>query len=266
MPVQLYLVNPPARKGFTHERAQSGGIGVSRRRKPFEPEVLEVLPHDFLYQAAVAERDGHRVQFVDLPLEHLYQSDGALAFCRATIERGQSEAPGAAMWIGVRFSIPTLRADVQMANLLKGAFPAARVYAFGNVVMTTYRHWIADAVFDYVFYGEPESILSEALSAADPTTVRGVIDVATYTVPEGLDLFDISSTAEYRKWRKVADLTSLPRAAWHLLELARYAQSGRLADLALTVPASRGCFMPCTMRLQFAGRSPDALPRPARCA
>jgi anaerobic magnesium-protoporphyrin IX monomethyl ester cyclase len=247
MTIQLYLVNPPARRGYTHERAQSGGIGVARKRKLFEPEFLEVLPHDFLYQAAVAEQDGHHVQFIDLPLEHIYDHDQAVAFTRATIERGQSIAPGTVIWIGVRLSMPTLRSDVRMANLLKEAFPAARVYAFGNVLMTTYRHWIADAKFDYLFYGEPEAILAEALSAVDPATVRGVIVVSTYAVPDGTDLFDITSTADYRNWRKVSDISKLPRAAWHLLELTRYSTTGRLSDVGLAVPASRGCFMPCTM-------------------
>src|SRR5579859_5876099 len=100
MTIQLYLVNPPARRGYTHERAQSGGIGVARKRKLFETEVLEVLPHDFLYQAAVAEQAGHQVQFIDLPLEHIYHHDRAVAFTRAAIERGQAGAPGAVIWIG----------------------------------------------------------------------------------------------------------------------------------------------------------------------
>jgi radical SAM superfamily enzyme YgiQ (UPF0313 family) len=147
----------------------------------------------------------------------------------------------------VRFSVPTLRDDIQMANLLKRTYPAARVYAFGNVLMTTHRHWINQAQFDYLFYGEPEAIIGEALSAADPARVPGVVDVATYPASEAPDLFDIGSTAEYRKWRKVNDLSRLPRAAWHLLELGRYTPSGRLSDLAVSVPASRGCFMPCTM-------------------
>jgi hypothetical protein len=43
----------------------SGGIGVSRRLKPFEREPLEILPIDFLYLAAVAENAGASVTFVD---------------------------------------------------------------------------------------------------------------------------------------------------------------------------------------------------------
>ncbi len=243
MSVQLVLVNPPARKGFTHERAQSGGVGVARKLKLLEKSSPEVLPHDFLYQAAVAERDGHHVQLVDLPLEEVYDIGPGVEFTRVVIGRRPAER----LWIGVRFSMPTLRLDIAFANALKAAFPDARVYAFGNVLMTTHRHWIGEAHFDYVFYGEPEAIISEALAAEDSATVPGVIDVATYTPPEGLDLYSISSTADYRRWRKVLDLSSLPRAAWHLLELQRYAPHGRVSDMGVSVPASRGCFMPCTM-------------------
>jgi magnesium-protoporphyrin IX monomethyl ester (oxidative) cyclase len=247
MTVQLYLVNPPARKGYSLERAQSGGIGVARKLKLFERTGTEVLPHDFLYQAAVAEREGHRVQLVDLPFENIYDQDRGLAFTRSLVDRGVAEDPSTAVWIGVRFSMPTLRDDIRMANLLKRAYPAARVYAFGNALMTTHRHWIRDAQFDYLFYGEPEAIIREALTADDPAHAPGVIDVATYVLPPATDLFDISSTSDYRKWRKVDDLSQLPRAAWHLLELGRYATTGRLSDLAVSIPASRGCFMPCTM-------------------
>jgi radical SAM superfamily enzyme YgiQ (UPF0313 family) len=247
MSVQLFLINPPARKGYSLERAQSGGVGVARRLKLFEHGNREVLPHDFLYQAAVAEREGHRVQLIDLPLERVYDTNRGLEFVRPFIGRALAEYAAEPVWIGVRFSMPTLRSDIEMANALKRSFPDARVYAFGNVLMTTVRHWIADARFDYVFYGEPEAIIGEALSALDPTIVTGVIDVASYGVPGDTDLFDISSTAMYRNWRKVRDLSQLPRAAWHLLELGRYTKTGRISDLALTVPASRGCFMPCTM-------------------
>jgi radical SAM superfamily enzyme YgiQ (UPF0313 family) len=134
-----------------------------------------------------------------------------------------------------------------MANMLKAAFPKARVYAFGNILMTTYRHWFHEAKFDYIFYGEPEAIIEEALSTDNPATVTGIIDVATHVPPEKPGLYDPTSIALHRNWRKVQDISTLPRAAWHLLELGRYAPNGRINDLGVAVPASRGCFMPCTM-------------------
>lgn len=247
MTMQLYLVNPPARKGRTNERSQSGGLGCSRKLKPFEKEWVELLPHDFLYQAAVAERAGHRAQFVDLVLERINDHPKGIEFTRRAIARGQREDPGAALWIGVRISIPSLRSDVQMANMLKAAFPNARVYAFGNILMTTYRHWINEAKFDYIFYGEPEAIIEEAMGADDPATVTGIIDIATHVPPEKPGLHDPASMALQRNWRKVHDIGTLPRAAWHLLEMGRYAPNGRISEMGVSVPASRGCFMPCTM-------------------
>src|SRR5262249_28019940 len=108
-------------------------------------------------------------------------------------------------------------------------------------------HWMADARFDYVFYGEPEAIVAQALSTPDPASVPGVIDVKHYNPSAPTNPYDIASTADYRKWRKVTDLRALPRAAWHLVELGRYAATGRTSDIGINVPTSRGCFMPCTM-------------------
>lgn len=247
MTSQLYLVNPPARKGRTNERSQSGGLGCSRKLKPFEKERVEPLPHDFLYQASVAERAGHRAQFIDLVLERISDHARGVELARGVIARGQNEEPGAAIWIGVRISIISLHSDVRMANMLKAAFPNARVYSFGNVLMTTYRHWFHEAKFDYIFYGEPEAIIEEAMGASDPATVRGIIDVATHVPPEKPGLHEPASMALTHNWRKVQDIGALPRAAWHLLELGRYAPNGRVQNLAVSVPASRGCFMPCTM-------------------
>jgi anaerobic magnesium-protoporphyrin IX monomethyl ester cyclase len=247
MSAQLYLVNPPPRKRRTNERAQSGGLGVSRKLKPFEKTYAEVLPHDFLYQAAVAEQEGHRVELIDLPLEQIYDNEKAVDFVRGVVRRGLSEDPSAALWLGVRISIPSLHSDLRMANMLKDAFPGARVYLFGNVLMTTYRHWIDEARVDYLFYGEPEAIIADALAAADPATVSGVIAVKTYVPQEKPGLFEMSSTALYRNWRQMRDISKLPRAAWHLLEMGRYAPNGKVNELAISVPASRGCFMPCTM-------------------
>jgi radical SAM superfamily enzyme YgiQ (UPF0313 family) len=247
MAAHLYLINPPPIPGRTNERAQSGGLGVSRKLKPFEKPNVEVLPHDFLYQAAVAERAGHRARFIDLSLELIYQHEKAVAFVRKMIASGQAEDPDAPIWLGVRISIPSLHSDLRMANMLKQAFAEARVYLFGNVLMTTYRHWIADAHVDYLFYGEPEAIIEEAMAAEDPAQAPGVIAVAQYEPVTEPGLFDQASTALYRQWRQVRDLGTLPRAAWHLVELARYAPQGRLADLGISLPASRGCFMPCTM-------------------
>jgi radical SAM superfamily enzyme YgiQ (UPF0313 family) len=134
-----------------------------------------------------------------------------------------------------------------MANMLKAAFPNAHVYVFGNILMTTYRHWFNEARFDYIFYGEPEAIIEEAMIAEDPAGVSGIIDVATHVPPEKPGLYDPASNALHRHWRKVHDISTLPRAAWHLLEMGRYAPNGRISELGVAVPASRGCFMPCTM-------------------
>src|SRR5579859_2764961 len=145
MTAQLYLVNPPAIKGRTNERAQSGDLGVSRKLKFGEREYVDHLPHDFLYQAAVAEKAGHQVKFIDLVLERIFDHQHGLQFIERVLLSERSERDGAPLWIGVRLSIPSLHSDLRMANLLKQAYPQARVYGFGSVIMTTYRHWFDQA-------------------------------------------------------------------------------------------------------------------------
>ena len=78
--LRVVLVNPPGLPRRTNERTFSGGIGVSRRLKPFEREPVAILPIDFLYLAAVAERAGARVTLVDLLLNR-HRGAAAERFC-----------------------------------------------------------------------------------------------------------------------------------------------------------------------------------------
>src|SRR5215469_13826077 len=93
----VVLVNPPALRGHSNERTYSGGIGVSRKLKPFEKEGSYILPIDFLYTAAVAEREGARATYVDLLLERL---DGEVAEQFALDKIGPD--PDERTWVGVR--------------------------------------------------------------------------------------------------------------------------------------------------------------------
>jgi radical SAM superfamily enzyme YgiQ (UPF0313 family) len=43
------------------------------------------------------------------------------------------------------------------------------------------------------------------------------------------------------------DLNTLPRPAWHLLDMPRYAKGGATADVGLYLQASRGCPIACSM-------------------
>src|SRR5439155_14697919 len=48
-------------------------------------------------------------------------------------------------------------------------------------------------------------------------------------------------------WIKVKDLTALPRPAWHLVDMTRYARNGDTSTVELFIQASRGCPIGCTM-------------------
>lgn len=241
-PSRVVLVNPPALRGRTNERGFSGGLGVSRKLKPLEREGKALPPLDMLYLAAVAERQGATASILDLLVEQRYD-DAALAWCRARI--GDT---GDAPWIGVRLSLPSLDQDLTFADALKAALPGARVFVFGAAIMATLDHWIARTHVDYVLYGEAEGFFADVLAAADPAAVSGVVVPRRYTpLPQEL-LYDQTANAGRRQqWRKVGDLLTLPRPAWHLLELSKYAPHGHVSEIGVFVQASRGCPIGCTM-------------------
>jgi anaerobic magnesium-protoporphyrin IX monomethyl ester cyclase len=239
---RLVLVNPPPLRGRTNERTYSGGIGVSRKLKPFEREVVEVLPIDFLYLAAVAERAGAHALLLDLPLEQL-RGERALRFCLARIE---PLGPGA--WVGVRLSMPSLEQDLAFADRLKAVLPGCTVFLFGTVIMASLDHWVGRTSADYVLFGDPEGFFAEVMAAADPHTVPGVVDPRTYQPLAGDELYDEAKvSARHAAWIQVKDLAALPRPAWHLLDLRRYAAGGAVPEMGIYLQASRGCPIACTM-------------------
>ncbi|HET7539560.1 MAG TPA: radical SAM protein [Polyangiaceae bacterium] len=240
---RVVLINPPGLEGRTNERSLSGGIGVSRKLKPYEHETVEVLAIDFLYLAAVAESAGADVCLVDLLLEARRGHD-ALAFCADAV----AAEPAAKTWVGVRLSIPSLLEDLEFANSLKTALPEACVFVFGNVILSTVEHWIVRANVDLVLYGEPEAFFERLLVAEDPARVEGVLRPEDYRPLQGDELYDEAKAAARReRWVRVSDISRLPMPAWHLLDLARYAKGGRVAELGVFVQASRGCPIGCNM-------------------
>jgi magnesium-protoporphyrin IX monomethyl ester (oxidative) cyclase len=240
----VVLVNPPALRGRTNERSLSGGIGVSRKLKPLERQVPEVLAIDFLYLAAVAEKAGAAVTLVDLLLEGL-QAEAALRFCVAKVGAQR----GASTWLGVRLSMPSLTQDLEFANRLKAALPECKVFVFGTVIMATLDHWVKSSTVDYVFYGEPEGFMDQVLAASDPASVHGVLERAAYVPLAGDDLYDEQKVSlQHARWVRVKDLNALPRPAWHLLDMPRYAGPGvPISELGVLVQASRGCPIGCNM-------------------
>jgi radical SAM superfamily enzyme YgiQ (UPF0313 family) len=242
----LVLINPPALEGHTNERTYSGGIGVSRKLKPGEVDYPMILPIDFLYTAAVAEREGARVTLIDLLVDR-YHGERAERFCCEEIEKSGPN-PGATTWVGIRLSIPSLLQDLAFANRMKALLPQCRVFVFGTVIMATIDHWIADCHVDFLIYGEPEAVIDQVMAAGDFSTVQGVVIPSRFARLTGDDLYDrAKNTARYDGWVKVENLNALPRPAWHLLDMARYDPNGNASEVGVFIQASRGCPIGCTM-------------------
>ena len=239
----VVLVNPPRLRGRTNERSLSGGIGVSRRLKPFEREAVSLPPLDLLYLAGVAEQTRARVTIVDLLLEGL-SGTAAERLC----VKAAGDQPTREMWIGIRISMPSLLQDLAFANRLKALMPVATVFIWGGAIKSTLEHWVRQAAVDFVLYGEPEAFFAQVLAAPDPREVAGVIDPAAYLPLEGADLYDdLKHGARHRSWVTVARPDALPRPAWHLLEMERYSEAGNDGSVGVAIQASRGCPFACTM-------------------
>jgi magnesium-protoporphyrin IX monomethyl ester (oxidative) cyclase len=145
--------------------------------------------------------------------------------------------------------MPSLLRDLAFANRMKVLHPDCAVFVFGNVIMATLNHWVDAARVDYACFGEPEAFFDRVLGGEDPATIRGVIDLATYVPPYPDELYDEAKASERMAgWVRVGNLASLPRPAWHLVDIAKYVSpGGSTSEVGMSVQASRGCPVNCTM-------------------
>lgn len=220
--MQLCLVNPPEMAGYVSDRDKAGGIGVAR---PFRPSwrtsyVPPTPAMDLLYALAMAERAGIPSRFVDAIGSRWEQAQTLSAIAASNPTH-----------VGVRVSLPSLEEDLALANAVVQRVPNARVFLFGQAIKTTYPQWLNDFQGDAVFYGEVEALLLPYLEgASEPSLLkRGT--------PQDTCL----------QWQAVTDLDELPFPAWHRINRAAYAPSGRESDFVYYLLTSRGCPKGCAM-------------------
>jgi magnesium-protoporphyrin IX monomethyl ester (oxidative) cyclase len=242
----LYVINPPARPGYTTERHLSAGIGVSRKLKPGEKDYVIPPAPDVLLSAAVGEKCGLDTKIVDLVFEQLDAHDGMRRVCDMVHKEVGRDAR---CWFMVRLSIPTMQADLDFADTLKEKFPNSRVVLFGTVIMATIDHWVAQTKADALIYGEPEAVIGEMFlsEGADWLSVKGVINPKTYVPLTGDALYDGTQAKMHKDWVLTKDLSEVPFIPFHLIPLEKYAPNGDTSQIVAWVTASRGCPIGCTM-------------------
>ena len=144
--MKLCLVNPPELAGYVSDRDKAGGIGVARPRGGARSRYLPPTPPmDLLYAAAIAERAGVPLAFVD--------AIGGRLDAARTLALVAAAGP---THVGVRLSLPSLDEDLALANQLAAALPSARVFLFGHAAQTTWQAWLDGFVGDAVVFGEVE--------------------------------------------------------------------------------------------------------------
>ena len=220
--MKLCLINPPEIAGFISDRDKAGGIGVAKPftaswRNPYLPPTPAM---DLLYAAAIAEREGIDVRFLDC----LGQRWDTPALLREV-------AAAAPTHIGVRLSLPSLDQDLAVADAIAEAHPEAKVFLFGHASQETYTRWIKGTKADRVLYGEVEALLMPYL--------RGEAS------PNLLD--PKAESAVCFSWAYAEDLDHLPHPAWHLVDIPRYSPTGKVEDFVFYILTSRGCPKGCSM-------------------
>ena len=224
--MRITLVNPPNPRGYYINKEHAGNIGKAwpvtgiRRRK-----VLALPPLSLLYTAAIAERDGYQIRLIDAEAEKLAVKD--------VLNILAGDDPD---FIGVWLSLPSLNQDLHFANLISTDLPKSVVFLFGNIIRTTWRQWVNRSKADYLFYGEPESILEHFLKGRceEPGGYNGA-----YALP---DIQNDSGILEEAQWRLVEDLDGLPFPAWNLIPISAYGK-----NVSFYVNTGRGCVKSCTM-------------------
>lgn len=69
---------------------------------------------------------------------------------------------------------------------------------------------------------QPEALFERMAQAEHPSQVHGVVDPRAYRPLHGDELYDeLRVMGRQRGWVRAENLESLPRPAWHLLDLSR---------------------------------------------
>ncbi len=218
---RVCLINPPELKRHVSDRDKAGGLGVARPMGWLQRAVrpLPPPPLDWLYAGAIARQAGMAVTMLDALGQGLTAEQTRRAVCSLD-----------AQMIGVRLSLPSLDADLALAQSLSTALPNARVFVFGACIQTTLAEWGQPFTFD-VLFGEVEALVMPYFSQS---THPAILVLAQHGTPPA-------------SWTVLEDLDALPVPAWDLVDPAPYSPTGRRDDMVHYVGTTRGCPKACTM-------------------
>ena len=227
---RVVILQPPSPPGLNVKRDLAGGFAVANvtsRQGYGHDSSYPTMPHlSLLYLAALLERDGHVVTFVDGAAEQLDE---------AGVQKRLKDARAEVIVFLV--SLPSLYGDCALAKKLRSENPSASFFGVGVVCRALDEEVLERGAFDCVVRGDMEVIVPRLLK--NLATASSDLEPGTSRLVEG-------KVQRSQEIPRLTDLSSLPRPAYHLAPMDRYwyqvfGEGRRYA----TVQATKGCPYGC---------------------
>ncbi|MBM4149872.1 MAG: hypothetical protein FJ224_12650, partial [Lentisphaerae bacterium] len=213
---RVLVLQPPSPPGLSIMRDIIGGYGAafpSKRTEYGHDDWVRPEPNMVLfYTAAVCEKGGHEVHFLDAQAEFLNLDQ--------TAARAAAIRPDIAVSV---VSLPSVAGDLVVLRRLKEAVPGLTVIAIGITCKALPELVLEGGVVDYAVQGAPEYVVPDLLRALEEgSPAERVPGLALRRVPPGAmrrhgDVFRTSAVPPV-----VTDLDALPYPAYHLARMDLY--------------------------------------------
>ncbi|MBM4353038.1 MAG: radical SAM protein [Deltaproteobacteria bacterium] len=198
------------------------------------PRYRELFPHllpmSIAYLGAVLEKGGHQVILIDQIARRLSNSD--------LVQVLKHEQVAAA---GFSLLTTTVSNVLDTVALIRKELPAVRIVMGNHHASLFAQDMLANGAADLIVRGEGENTLLETIDALDAGSDLGKV--------EGLSWKRDGKVIHNPQRPVIADLDSVPRPAWHLVDLfdQRYMELPLIGVYSTPLPvmASRGCPFHC---------------------
>lgn len=179
-----------------------------------------------LYIAAVLEKDGHEVSYLDCSAEHLTVGD-----TKRTLENYSGLD-----YVGITATTPLVNNALQIAGFVKEIFPGVKTVLGGVHPSVMPDEVLSDPRVDFVAIDEGEETMKELVSGRPPENILGLHYKENGEIHRNL----------HRPLIK--NLDEIPPPAYHLLSMKKYYPAvGSYKRLpAMMLFATRGCPGRCT--------------------
>lgn len=206
--MRIILVNPSQSESY-------GGFGAP-----------VYLPLGLAYIGAVLERNGHKVQIINIDTDELNTEDLRKKFA---IEKPEL--------VGISVLTSSYKRAVRLAKLVKESSPSYIV--LGGIHPTVLpQDSIGSSSIDFVVRGEGERTIIELIHCLENKGHLSKVD--------GLVFKNNNQIIINRPREPIEDLDSLPLPARHLFKHQRYSYPDTLTNFAFPIITSRGCPGNCT--------------------